>query len=581
MKRFFLLLFTLFLVGGLVYLLTFHRQQARDPLELVPEQAVLMLDWTDAAGTVHGFFASRFGRSLTTIDWPSVMEQLQVSEPLRKRLQTQAAGLMDFLQHPLFQEMFSNRIVAALLPVDQAVFSAQPLQAVADRLLLLASPKYESVLPRLLSLMTTVREETEDFTYQDVPIVRLSLDDGQDIYVAAVDGHLVISPGLATVQGCIDLSLQHLVRERTGIVMNSDYAQLKERGRKRDDFFLYADFSRLKPLLKMLRTSDQNGQSGHDQPEFFGTRRMVIFHRASRNIQQFTSIVQFDPDMLAPFQKTIYTREPVENRHLLNMPADLLVYFWSNWLDLPAWWKESLAMGTAEELAAAGRISNWIEKQSGMTIDEFLALFGQEFGFEVAEIRTSGFFPVPRICCCIELTDRDRVEQLLEKIITGLPVRRDKVAGIPVVSIMAAEGLMQPSYALLDRFLVMADSRKQIEDILKVSSKRLVNDELFQAVDMGMLQPSNLVVFTRTAEIIDGLKEFASWAGTMIAIRDEVAGSKSKILIDQVILPLLDGLKMFRAKGVRSYTAAGELVLDSVFLVSEPGSGEPEPGAVK
>jgi hypothetical protein len=140
---------------------------------------------------------------------------------------------------------------------------------------------------------------------------------------------------------------------------------------------------------------------------------------------------------------------------------------------------------------------------------------------------------------------------------------------------------MQPSYALLDRFLVMADSRKQIEDILKVSSKRLVNDELFQAVDMGMLQPSNLVVFTRTAEIIDGLKEFASWAGTMIAIRDEVAGSKRKILIDQVILPLLDGLKMFRAKGVRSYTAAGELVLDSVFLVSEPGSGELEPGAVK
>jgi hypothetical protein len=386
----------------------------------------------------------------------------------------------------------------------------------------------------------------------------------------------VISPGLETVKGSIDLSLEHLVHEQTGFVRNSEYSRLKERVRKRDDFFLYADFTRFKPLLKIVRPLEKKGKFSNDQPEFFGTKRMVFFHRAHKNIQQFTSIVQFDPDMLAPFQKTIYAREPVENRHLLNMPADLLVYFWSNWLDLPAWWRETLARGTTEELAAAGRISDWIEKQSEMTIDGFLSLFGPQFGFEIAEIRTSGFFPVPRICCCVEMTDRDRIEQLLEKIITGLPVRRDKVANIPVVSIMVADGLMQPSYALLDRFLVMADSREQIEDILTVNSKRLVRDDLFQAVDMGMLQPSNMIVFARTAEIIDGLKEFASWAGTMIAIRDEAAGSKSKILVDQVILPLLDGLKMFRAKGVRSYTAAGEVVLDSVVLVDGPGSGESE-----
>ncbi len=574
MKHFFLLLFTLFLVGGLVYLLTFHRRQARDPLELVPEQAVLMLDWTDAAGTVQGFFASRFGRSLTSIDWPDVMEQLQVSEEIRNQLQAQAAGVTHFLEHPLFREMFSRRFVAALLPVDQADLSSKPQQAVADRLLLVVDPRHEYAFSRLLSLITTVREKREDLSYQDVSITRFTLEGDRTIYAASVDGYLVISPGLETVHSSIDLSLKHLIQERTGFVMNSEYAQLKKRGRKRDDFFLYADFSGLKPLLKMFRSSEHNGKPGNDQSEFFGTRRMVLFHRTSENIQQFTSIVQFDPDMLAPFQKTIYTRAPVENRHLLNMPADLLVYFWSNWLDLPAWWQETLARGTAEELAAAGRISDWIEKQSGMSIDDFLSLFGQEFGFEIAEIRTSGFFPVPRICCCVELTDRAMVEQLLEKIITGLPVRRDKVAGIPVVSIMAADGLMQPSYALLDRFLVMADSREQIEDILKVNSKRLVKDDLFQAVDMGMLQPSNLVVFARTAEIIDGLKEFASWAGTMIAIRDEDAGSKSKIIIDQVILPLLDGLKMFRAKGVRSYTAPGEVVLDSVVLVSGPGSGE-------
>jgi len=577
MRRFILLLFTLSVVGGLVYLLAFPRQQSRDPLELVPQQAVLMLDWTDAAAATREFFNSRFGQSLTSIDWPSVMEQLEVSEQVRDSLKQQATRMMNFLAHPLFKELFTKRIVVALLPVDPVAFIADSQQAVSKNLLMLINPRYEGLLPRFLSLVTTVQDNVESLSYQGIPVSAFALDGGGKLYVSSIDGQLVISPGLETVQHSIDLSLKHLVQKQTGFVLNSEYTTLKDRAPKRDDFFFYVDLAGLKPLSNVLRPSVL-AEKGRSLSEFAGSERMVLFHRSYRNIQQFTSIVQFAPDQLAPFQKTIYTREPVQNRSLLNMPSDLLFYFWSNWLDLNAWWQETLARGTDDELAAAERIANWIETQSGMSIDEFLALFGREFGFNISEIRTSGFFPVPRICCCIEMTDRDRVEQLLEKIISGLPVRRDKVAGIPVVSIMAADGLMQPSYALLDRFLVVADSREQIEDILRVSSKRLVKDDQFQAVDMGMLQPSNLVVFARTAEIIDGLKEFASWAGTIIAIRNEAAGYKSKILIDQVILPLLDGLKMYRAKGVRSYTAPGEVVLDSVILISDPGVDEPDPG---
>jgi hypothetical protein len=208
----------------------------------------------------------------------------------------------------------------------------------------------------------------------------------------------------------------------------------------------------------------------------------------------------------------------------------------------------------------------WFEDHFGMKMERFLALFGHEFGFNVAEIRTSGFFPVPRICSCIELVDRDGVERILEKMISGLPLRRDKVAGVPVISIMAANGLMQPSYALLEKFLVIADSRQQIVDILRVRGRRLVEDDDFRAVDMGLLQPSNLVMFVRSAGLVDGLKEFVSWAGTMIAIRNEKVGARSKILVDQVIVPLLEGMKMYRAKAVRSYTAPGEVVIKAVVL---------------
>ena len=575
MKRFVWLLFFLSLIGGFVYLLTFHRQQNRDPLELVPQQTMLMLDWTDAAGAARGFLQSRFGRRLASIDWPFVLDQLEVQGPLREHLQAQVTSLMDFIEHPLFKELFSRRVVFALLPVAPAAFIDDPHKALAENLLILVTPEHERVLPGLLSLMSPVMGRDESLSYQGIPIAVFVQENGGSLYIAFIDGQLVLSPGMEMVKQSIDLSLKHLVKEETGFLLNSEYNKLKERGQGLDDFFLFADLTRLKPLLNMLRPQEETGK-GRSLPEFAGSERMVFFHHSIENIQQFTSIVQFDPNQLAPFQKTIYTRKPVENDSLRNMSSNLLVYFWSNWLDLPAWWRETLARGTDDELAAAAGIATWIEKQTGMSIDQFLALFGREFGFNIPEIRTSGFFPVPSICFCIELADPDRARELLEKMISGLPLRRDKVAGIPVVSIMAGGGLMQPSYALLDNFLVLADSREQIEDILIGSSKRLAADDEFQAVDMGLLQPSNMVMFARTDELIEGLKEFASWAGTIIAIRDEQAGAKSKVLLDQVILPLLDGLKMYRAKGVRSYTAPGEVVLDSVVLTAEPGGDESE-----
>lgn len=574
MKRFVLLIFFLTVIGVIVYPRSFHMQQTRDPLELVPQQTMLMLDWTDAAGAARGFLHSRFGRRLTSIDWPFVLDQLEVQGPLREQLQVQVTSLMDFIEHPLFKELFSRRVVFALLPVAPSVFMDDPHKALAENLLILVTP-HERVLPGLLSLMSPVMGRDESLSYQGVPIAVFVQENGRGLYVASVDGQLVISPGMELLKQSIDLSLIHLVQEQTGFLLNSEYNKLKERGQGLDDFFLFADFTQLKPLFNMLRSQEGTGKE-RSLAEFAGTERMVFFHHSTENIQQFTSIVQFDPEQLAPFQRTIYEKEPKDNSWLRNMPANSLVYFWSNWLDLPAWWQETLARGTENELAAAAGTAAWIEKQTGMSIDQFLALFGLEFGFIIPEIRTSGFFPVPSICLYIELADPEKAQELLEKMVSGLPLRRDRVAGIPVVSIMAGGGLMQPSYALLGRFLVLADSREQIEDIFRGSSKRLVSDDVFQAVDMGMLESSNMVMFARTTELIEGFKEFASWAGTIIAIRDEQAGAKSKVLLDQVILPLLDGLKMYRAKGVRSYTAPGEVVLDSVVLTADPGGDESE-----
>jgi predicted NUDIX family NTP pyrophosphohydrolase len=570
MKRLFLLLISSAMLLGTVYLLTVQHPPDRDPLELVSRNALLVLDWNDAAGTIQKFPESGIGKALTDIDWPDVLEQMAVDPVVRAGLRTKVAEVQAVVDHVLFQELFSRRSILALLPPLPG--SAQQLKknaaAFADRLLLLVQPGHGKSITALRSLFPPGSAGYGLYRYQGSEISVFEFENGKKLFAVFVDGQLAISPGLETIRQVIDLSMRHYVQETTGFALNEQYRQLKARALGRDDFFLYADLERLRPLLKTIAGGLQlDGKI--TVPEFSGMDRVVFFHLPHKRTNQFAAIVRFTPDGPAPFQRTIYSRAPVKNYSLANMPSNLLVYFWSNWLDLAAWWRETLVRGSDKDRQSAARIAAWIKEKTTLELDDFLALFGCQFGFNIAEIRTSGFIPVPRICACVEVTDSGRVRELIEKMLAGMPLRRDKVAGIPVVSIMAANGLMQPSYTMLKKFLVVADSRSQIEEILRPGPDRLIRDDAFTAVDMGMLQPANLLIFARVAGLVQGLKEMASWAGTIIAIRDPRAGEKSKILIDQVILPLLDGLKTYRALGIRSYTAPGEVVLESVILTDE------------
>ena len=52
--------------------------QALDPLALVPQDALLMLDTSNAAAIGRTFLGSHFGQTLTPIKWPTVFKKLQI-----------------------------------------------------------------------------------------------------------------------------------------------------------------------------------------------------------------------------------------------------------------------------------------------------------------------------------------------------------------------------------------------------------------------------------------------------------------------------------------------------------------------
>lgn len=549
------------------------------PQELIPRHAMVVLELANAAATGKSFLDSGFGQTLNDIDWPAVLQGMQLKRRLRQPLEQNASGLLYLLTHPSFTQVFSRRLFLAQLPALPSLIRGEQRHPLQGNLLMIMDPGQEDSETVLSALLAILRGKQTILKHAGFTIYVLKSENKQNLYIASVGGKIILSFAQQPIRKSIALFLNRLFQQRNDLLLNQEYTKMEKKRPKKTDFFLYVDLFRLKIHLKLLfaRFSSQNkSRESMNSPWAPGVKSMGFYHHTEKNTAQFKTIVQaivrFSEDQLYPFQKHIYTTPPIRSRSFEEVPADLLLSFWCNWLEPGLWWQTTLAHGEQEELAAADRIAAWIKENTDMSMDEFLGLFGKNFSVHVADISTAGFFPVPRLCFSIEILDRKRMDDFFQKIIGNLPVKRTMVGGVPITSLLAAQGMLQPSYAFFNGYLLLADSREQIEEILLKKKIPLTEGKEFQAVDTRLAEPANLHFFARTPEVINALQELASWAGTMIAVRDHQTGAMSKLLVDQVLSPLLDSFKVYHAIGIRSATAPGELIIDGTVLRAETES---------
>ena len=539
------------------------------PQELIPRHAMAVLELPNAAETGQSFLASRFCTTLNEINWKTILQQLKIKRRLRQPLEQSSSSLMHLLTHPSFSRVFARPFFLVQLPALPSLFGGEQRHPLMENQLFILDSGQDDPEKLLSTLLTIPQGSCDTIKYLGFTIHTFKDKSKPTLYIARVGGKIVLSFARKAMKETINLYLTDLFEQKNNLLFNQEYRALAEQQPEKTDFFFYADLFRLKLHLSLLfaqLSSQETSQEATSHSWAPGVRSLGFYHHRQDKADQLTTLVRFSQEQLYPFQRHIYSTRPSLNQNFQDVPADLVLSFWFNWLEPKLWWQTTVAHGGKEEKASADRIAAWIKKKTNMSMEQFLALFGKNFSVYVAEISTAGFFPVPRLCLSIEINDRKKIENFLLEIIADLPVRRTMIGGVPVVSLLAAQGMLQPSYAFFNGKLLIADSREQIEDILLRKKTPLVAGKKFQAVDTNLGQPANLHLFARIPELVNALQELASWAGTMIAVRDHQSGSTSKILVDQVITPVLDSFNTYSAIGIRSATAPNQLVIDAKVL---------------
>jgi len=567
MKRYFLVIVILVVIGSLLYPLISNLFKTYSPSDFLPERALVYIEFDSPTQSLERFKRSRLWRQIESIDWLLVVRELGLSEDQVINLKNNIKVIKDIYNSSLFKELFLKQAVVALVPPrDQTDINVEDM---LDNLVLIVQPRHNALVIDKLTSMISHGDLLEE-KHQGVNIKTFSLGKNRSVSAAILDKMLIISLSSERVKECLDIGLTSSNSNRR-LASEADFHDLRSGGWGKKDLFVFVDTRTMIEELKLI--SNSRGQLLSPETlarlESMQTRTLSMVQKTDKDLINCQITLGLDQKRQGVFQSFFIDPVSLQDRFSLSIPAEVLLYSRTNWFDMKSLWHSLFSNPRGRNKEIVENVEKWLRQKTGREPTELLSMFGDEFSLFVPEITTSGFFPVPSLSLCFKVEDQAGVQELMHNALADLDVKQSVIDGVPIFSVIVAGGLMQPSYVLLDHYLFAADSRKQIESILRKDKNILKDDPDFQKVNKKLRKSVNFKLFARTEKLNDGLQELISWAGTIIAIRDVKAGAKSKILIDQIILPIMEGLKMYKLVGVSGFHQNSNLVLQAAIAVEQ------------
>ncbi len=566
------ILFLLFLMVFciLVYILTSGIESAVDPVSMLPRNTALMVDLKEPAGSIDRLRRSKLGRQVASIQWQEALSELGVPENDFQKLIQSFNQFEGAIESPLFRELFGKRVLLGVIPELPSGNSHIEKNNPVRMMVLIARPKHRASIVDFSS-----RFFASDFEYTEQPyrgrIIRTYVFNNSMSFSSSVtDGLVIASLSPKAVKSCIDISIENMTTGQSGLKDNNTYSLLKKRAGGSDDQFVYVNVKSLQSILNRIKeTWDFHalGSAVHNNILFdeLPVKYIAFFRQPHANLFRYTGVIQYNPDNVH-FENTLLQKyQPEFDTVLTSLPDDILAHFWTNAFDAGEMWAFIQKGPNNFMHPYLLQLETWLFDNTELSVEEFLSLLGSQVSLNVTEIRSSGFFPMPRISLQVKVTDAEEVDHLLEKLFAGLHVRQSVVSNNKVYTVLLAGGLVQPSYTFSDGFLVIADSSTQLEKILLNDRKLLTGAPLFKKIDVGLSEKNNMVVYYKNAELVDVLKEMLMWYGTLLPFFDTHSVSKNKVVIDEIILPVLEGLKMYKVKSGRLYRTETEIIMKSAL----------------
>ena len=565
MKQAFIVIPLFLLLLAILYLFIPVFPERKTHESFIPSDAQIVITQYDLKYRVAEFVSSPLGRTLAELNYDTVGKELGFSTAEIEQFYQLRDEIRATYQNPLVQMLVGREISVALLPFapDDSVDLNQQLM---DHLLVISRPSQSARLMDVATWAISGDERVSTVRYGVHDITRFDLKNSSRLSVARVNDLVVMSLSERVLRQSLDV----YDRDQPGLKENEEYQD------KVDQFdgaslVGYFKFDGLVDLANrvVLESSSANTQMRLLDKEKLDAYRSAIFGAwRKENAIVDKAVISFNPDRLDESSRTMLSSETSLPESHKQVPEDTIVYHWSNQFDPANLFDMVGDEQTVEQSSNYAPVIEDITKVTGLTLPQLFDLFGNELTLAVRSLNEDQLVPLPRFLLSVNSNDIEQLQAITDKLINhySIPVRRKTYDNAEIISWGGIIGIgsVLPALSFANDAVIVSSNRAQIRNYIGPQrTKSLAENPDFLEMGSDILKPSHSITFLDFALTTKMIQELVSWGGTMLAIKDRELARKSKVLIDDLINPLLEGLAMYSVIGSRKYHENDTIVFES------------------
>jgi hypothetical protein len=575
MKKTGVILALLGVAVGLYFLVT-ARLAKVTAADFLPGEILLIVEQQDLGRLLEDSTNSRLGQTISKIDYLKVASELGMAQDELTRIKGVGKQLRDFFNSPIFNEFFGNEFTFAVLPVAPANL-ANPEKSVTGSLLFISRPRHDADILKLISSVFMGKTHQSTMEHGKYSIHQIPLDGGIVLSLATAHGYVIAALDAGLVRASLDRFDGKSTNKKGTLSQNSEYIRLRQEFIDAK-FFAYVSMPAISN--QAVRFAGNLGAPEQDDllqaiDQWKGWNGLAFGAWKEKGLIRDRAVVLFDKEKLDPFVARMFSVKPSENKIYAMVPADIVGYYWTNTLNMRIFWEMfSREMeGSGEQLKA---IEREVKGATGFELEQILAMFGSEAAVLMKEMVTDGFIPLPNGAIFLKIEKEADFIKMVKSLLArrDIAVQAEEYKGIALNTLdISFHPSLRPVYVIHQGYLILAGSPDMVKKIIdSQGGQGLVADKGFQQVNEGLQKgltgSNNSVGYIRISSLLKTIRELANWGGTILSMQDQETSRKSKIVLGQLVFPLLDGLAMYEVMGSRSVIQNDALIMESAIILA-------------
>lgn len=546
-----------------------------DMAGIVPPTILLYLEQQNGADALNNFATSRFGRSLESIDFMAVAQEIGIQDSsisfMKSFLDTYKIAKDD----PLLHKVLGRKVAVALMQHVGSTPAKDFVEFLQENTIIVAKPENprqwleqaaeKSASPVDIPVLSSSQ-------YGSHRILRVLLGE-KTFSLVFVKGFAVMSQNETHVRRCIDT----VDGELPALTAEPDFQEIRKHFSAPESFF-YVPMKTVRQFVSSVAEGYSfRGKEllikGLQSTAGFNGYGYVAWRKEERIENKI--LIGFEKQEVNAYAMQYVKTPPVSSSMLSLATKNPMIYYWSNTISL-----KNFSMFLEDGAQHDPRLAELLVRlktATGKDASAIFALLGEEASMIVEEGPRDALFPFPLGIFFIRIDKIAEFRNALDKLLQtyDLPLKEEEYrsAWFRYWSRGPQDGLL-PLYGFWQNYFFFGNSITLLRRVIDTHNSKISLEDIaaVRKIDPGVAEKNNSVSYLNNAQLITMVENFLEVLGTFIAIEDRETAMKVRVLLKKIVNPLLNGAMMYRASASRSHITGNVLTIDSVTEISHNSS---------